>query len=158
MIQRKSSDPIRLRRFTLIQYHFFILAGPMPRKSARSISGSHNTFEHSLTDRVRDRVEEASRALDRGKPRGRQSSKLAQNRLGAATSPTKSDAEALREKRSLRHVYKELRGTYRKHRRDSGQAALPELKEAVQAFKRGPSLTSLVVVAAFLDERGLLAW
>jgi len=35
---------------------------------------------------------------------------------------------------------------------------VPELREAVQAFKKGPSLTSLVGVAVFLDDRSLLTW
>ena len=36
--------------------------------------------------------------------------------------------------------------------------AVLALREAVRAFKAGQSLTSLVGVATFLDDRGLLAW
>ena len=89
---------------------------------------------------------------------GPRTSKLRHTRGETLTGGSKANSEALRERRSLRRVYRELRGTYRKHRRQSGQTALPELREAVHAFKRGPSLTSLVSVAIFLDERGLLAW
>jgi hypothetical protein len=118
-----------------------------------------SSFERSLTDRVRDRIAEAGLSIDRSKPKGgRRNSKLGNTRLGMSTGGPKADADAVRERRSLRHVYRELRGTYRRHRRESGQAAVPELKLAVIAFKRGPSLASLVPVAAFLDERGLLEW
>jgi hypothetical protein len=130
----------------------------MAKNTARSAPKNSNSFERTLTDRVRDRIAEAGEALDRAKPRGKKTSKLGNTRLGMSTAGPKADAEALRESRSINRVYRELRGTYRKHRRDSGQAALPELREAVHAFKRGPSLASLVTVAAFLDERGLLAW
>jgi hypothetical protein len=128
----------------------------MPKaKKSKALS----SFERSLTDRVRDRIAEAGHSIDRSKPKGgRRTSKLGNTRLTMSTGGPKADAEAVRERRSLRHVYRELRGTYRRHRRESGQAAVPELKEAVNAFKRGPSLASLVPVAAFLDERGLLEW
>lgn len=126
---------------------------------ASTSSKTLSSFERTLTDRVRDRVAEAAQSIDRSKPKGgKRTSKLGNTRLSMSTSGPKVDAEALREKRSLRQVYRELRGTYRRHRRESGQAALPELREAVHAFKRGPTLASLVPVAAFLDERGLLAW
>ena len=116
------------------------------------------TEAETLTDRVRERVSEAARRLDKPTSRGSKTSKLHHTRLNALAGGAKANSESLREQRSLRHVYRELRGTYRRHRRTSGQAALPELREAVHAFKKGPSLVSLVAVAAFLDERGLLAW
>jgi hypothetical protein len=115
----------------------------------------------TLTDRVRDRVAEAARSLDKPAGRGSKNSKLSKlhhTRLTSLAGTPKANSETLKEQRSLRQVYRELRGTYRRHRRTSGQAALPELREAVHAFKKGPSLVSLVAVAAFLDERGLLAW
>lgn len=78
-------------------------------------------------------------------------------RLGSATSaPKAGDSE--REARSLNRVYSELKTTYQQYRRQTGRSAVPELREAVQAFKKGPSLTSLVGVAVFLDDRSLLTW
>jgi hypothetical protein len=62
------------------------------------------------------------------------------------------------ERRALRRVYGELRTTYQTHRRKTGGAPLPALREAVHAFKREPTLDSLVGVAAFLDDRSLLTW
>jgi hypothetical protein len=67
-------------------------------------------------------------------------------------------SEAERELRSLQTVYREMRALYRSHRRQAGTAAVPELRSAVQAFKRGQSLTSLVQIASFLDDRKLLGW
>ncbi len=132
----------------------------MAKKSsaARKLSGSS---ERSLTDRVQERLAEAGEAIDRTRSksaRGRKTSKLGHTRLGMSTGGPKENADALRETRSLHRVYRELRGTYRKHRRDTGQAALPELREAVHAYKKGPTVAGLVAVAAFLDERGLLEW
>lgn len=66
--------------------------------------------------------------------------------------------ESQSEARSLRRVYRELRGTYREYRKQTGRSSVPALREAVHAFKQGPSLTSLVGVAAFLDDRSLLPW
>jgi hypothetical protein len=51
-----------------------------------------------------------------------------------------------------------MRGLYRNYRRKAGTPAVPELRSAVHAFKRGQSLTSLVHIASFLDDRKLLGW
>ena len=63
-----------------------------------------------------------------------------------------------REVQRLQWVYCEMRMTYRRYRRETRRPAIPELRNAVLAFRRGPSLTSLVDVATFLDDRQLLAW
>jgi hypothetical protein len=55
-------------------------------------------------------------------------------------------------------VYCEMRAIYRSYRRKTGETAVPELRSAVLAFNRGQSLTSLVHIATFLDDRKLLAW
>lgn len=60
--------------------------------------------------------------------------------------------------RSLRRVFNELAVTHRHHRQQSGQRASAELREAARAFKEGPTLPGLVLVASFLEEDGLLAW
>jgi hypothetical protein len=59
---------------------------------------------------------------------------------------------------SLRSVYSEMRGIYRRYRRQTGSRSIPELRDAVRAFRRGPSLPCLVNIATFLDDRNLLAW
>jgi hypothetical protein len=55
-------------------------------------------------------------------------------------------------------VFNELAVTHRQFRLRSGQHASPALREAAQAFKESPSIPSLVAVAAFLEEDGLLEW
>jgi hypothetical protein len=48
--------------------------------------------------------------------------------------------------------------TQRTARRQTGQAPSPVVREAARAFRRDPSLSALVLVAASLDEVGLLSW
>ena len=91
----------------------------------------------TLADRVQARVAEAERLLN--PPR------------------TKSLA-AEGDGRSLRKVYREMRTLYRNYRRQTGSPPVAELRVAVQAFKKGQSLTSLIQIAAFLDDRKLLGW
>ena len=129
---------------------------------------SNDTTQHSdsapikpsrnLTDRVRDRVAKAGRALDR-RPgsAGPKSQRKTPTRLGTPSS-SRAGPEDQQATRSLRRVYCEKRGTYKEYRRQTGSAAVPELRDAVRAFKRGPSLTSLVGVATFLEDRNLLPW
>lgn len=113
----------------------------------------------TLTDRVNSRVTEARLALDH--PARSTSAKSKRPRRKPSPRPAADlpgTAEAERQTRSLRRVYHEMKTTYQRYRRETGRPAVPELREVVQAFKRGPSLTSLVGVATFLDDRGLLGW
>jgi len=91
----------------------------------------------TLADRVQARVAEAERLL---------------------TPPRKNSLLAQGDTRSLRKVYREMRTVYRNYRRQTGSPAVAELRTAVQAFKKGQSLTSLVEIASFLDDRKLLVW
>lgn len=91
----------------------------------------------SLSDRVRDRVGAAEAAIDRG--RG---------------SPSRLN----REVRALRTVFTDLGDTHRRYRRQTGAPVSPALRSAAIAFRQEPSLISLLPVAAFLDELGLLPW
>ena len=107
------------------------------------------TPSKTLSDRVKGRVSEARLALDHGTSKTTPKSKrLRPTRLARTGSQLKS----------LEQVYGELRATYQRYRRETGKPSVPALRDAVQAFKLGPSLTSLVSVATFLDDRGLLAW
>jgi len=112
----------------------------------------------TLTDRVKSRVTEARQALDGPQTSIGSRSKRPRRKALRAVSDLPGTSEAERQTRSLRRVYHEMKTTYQRYRRETGRPALPELREAVQAFKRGPSLTSLVGVATFLDDRGLLGW
>ena len=61
------------------------------------------------------------------------------------------------ETRALWRVFHDFGKTRRRHRQETGDGAVPALRESTHAFRRAPSLSALVAVAAFLDERGLLA-
>ena len=114
----------------------------------------------TLTDRVKDRVAKVEAELERreGTPAPKTSkAKKRTPSLGSAAAASKNGNGEL-ETRSLNRVYGELKTTYQQYRKQTGRAAVPELREAVQAFKKGPSLTSLVGVAVFLDDRSLLTW
>jgi hypothetical protein len=107
-------------------------------------------FPSTLSDRVRGRVAEAGRTLE-----GKTIKRPRKPTLSSLPDDHPSDKL---ETSSLLKVYRELRSTYRQHRASTGQAADPALREAVVAFKRGPSLVSLTSVASFLEERKLLSW
>ena len=114
----------------------------------------------TLTDRVKDRVAKIEAELERreGTPAPKTSkAKKRTPSLGSAAAASRNGNGEL-ETRSLNRVYGELKTTYQQYRKQTGRAAVPELREAVQAFKKGPSLTSLVGVAVFLDDRSLLTW
>jgi hypothetical protein len=108
----------------------------------------------SLTERVRTRVAEADRSLDRRPGPARRRSKSAK----AASTVRPEAPEKDPSPRSLRRVFHELGATHREYRQRTGQRVPPDLREAAHAFKREPSLTSLVTVAGYLDELGILAW
>lgn len=113
----------------------------------------------TLTDRVRKRVAEAELHFD--KLSRETTSKHRHLRPTILTQSSASFADTSREHRevqSLRKVFGEMQALYRAHRRQTGRPAVPELRSAVQAFRRGRSLKSLVHVATFLDDRKLLAW
>jgi hypothetical protein len=109
-----------------------------------------------LADRVRARVTEVGLALGRRAEASRPRSK--RHRASRTTSGAAQTRDQSPEARSLRRVFNELAVTHREHRLRSGQRVSPALKDAARAFKEGPSLPNLVVVASFLDEDGLLAW
>jgi hypothetical protein len=130
------------------------MAKDPPNSSGRTQVRSRPT----LTDRVKDRVAKVEAALERRE--GTPAPKSVKRRLPslAAASSAPKPGESEREARSLNRVYSELKTTYQQYRKQTGRSAVPELREAVQAFKKGPSLTSLVGVAVFLDDRSLLTW
>ncbi len=129
-------------------------AGIMPTETPQTLSNSR-----SLTDRVKDRVAEAGVTNDeRVKGPGTKTRKPRPTKLGSPSAGPRASEESMSEGKSLRRVYRELKVTYQQYRRDTGRQAVPALRDAVRAFKRGPSLKSLVGVAAFLDDRSLLPW
>jgi hypothetical protein len=103
---------------------------PDPHSPYREDTG----ISRSLSDRVRDRVTQAEKRL------------ADIQWYGGDTLETAA----------LWQVFEEFGDTRREHRRKTGDAVMPELRKATHAFRRDPSLNSLVAVAVFLDQRGLL--
>jgi hypothetical protein len=113
----------------------------------------------TLADRVKARVARAERLLDhRAREANAKHKHIRPTRLTKAAAPLTDDSMAQRETQSLQRVYSEMRTIYRGYRRETGAPAVPELRTAARAFKRGQSLSSLVEVATFLDDRKLLTW
>jgi hypothetical protein len=112
----------------------------------------------ALVDRVRERLALAGAQFDRRaaairpRSRGRNASPL----LGP--SQPQADYSHRRERACLRAVFHELGDAHRTYRARTGNGVTAQLRAATTAFKQEPSLISLMPVAAFLDELGLLAW
>ncbi len=138
----------------------------MPKKKPAQSDSTPSTAIHPLAQRVQARVVEVGLALDQ---RARASRPRAKRAKPPKTEPRLPKTELLqgsrvqplaptREASSLRRVFNELAITHRQFRLRSGQHASPELRDAARVFKEAPSFPSLVLVAAFLEEDGLLEW
>jgi hypothetical protein len=122
-------------------------------------SSGASAAEHSqtLTDRVLARVADARLAADQrantssGKPRRRRP-------VSAGSLDSKSPtSDESRESESLKRVFRDLGTSYRRYRSQTGDPVVPGLRDAAYTFRAEPSLTSLVAVAAYLDELDLLS-
>jgi hypothetical protein len=122
------------------------------------VSGPNSGLQPTLSDRVKARVAEAERAIELRSTDTNGPRKRGRPARAKKTSTLGLSQVSKRESESLLKVYAEMRELYRGYRRRAGTPAVPELRSAVHAFKRGQSLTSLVVIASFLDDRKLLAW
>jgi hypothetical protein len=112
-------------------------------------------FPETLTARVLARVNDARLAIDRRENATRPRSK--RRRPSPPGSPTSPSSEEIRESESLRRVFRDLGVSYRRYRSQTGGRVAPGLRDAAYNFRAEPSLTSLVAVAAFLDELDLLS-
>jgi hypothetical protein len=135
------------------------------KKSAQSDS-TPSTAIHPLALRVQARVAEVGLALDQraraSRPRAKRARPMKTEATPLKTALLQGSAvnppAPTREASSLRRVFNELAITHRQFRLRSGQHASPALRDAARVFKEAPSFPSLVVVAAFLEEDGLLEW
>jgi hypothetical protein len=131
----------------------------MPKKKPVQSGATPSNPIHPLAQRVQARVAEVGLALDQ---RARATRPRAKRPKTAKTEPPASltvhTPASTREASSLRRVFNELAITHRQFRLRSGQHASPALRDAARVFKEAPSFPSLVVVAAFLEEDGLLEW
>lgn len=112
----------------------------------------------TLTDRVLARVSAAGLAADRraGATRGRPRPNPVPPDPRAAE-VTRSPAQ-VRETRSLRRVFGDLGNSYRQYRQRTGAAVSPDIRDAAYRFRRELNVSSLVSVAARLDELHILSW
>lgn len=138
----------------------------MPKKKPAQSGSTPSNAIHPLAERVQARVVEVGLALDQRARASRPRAKRAKPskpdpKTGKTTLLAGSTAQPLaptREASSLRRVFNELAITHRQFRLRSGQHASPALRDAARVFKEAPSFPSLVMVAAFLEEDGLLEW
>jgi len=101
-----------------------------------------------LGERVQERVAAAAASLA-SRRRGDRRRKLLTDFRGSAN-PT--DLQA------LRRVFVDMGRDQRIARHQTGQAPSPVVRQAALAFRQAPSLSALVLVAASLEEIGLLSW
>lgn len=106
----------------------------MTKPASRSPYRDNSELSPNLTQRVRDRVY------------------AAQTRLSDISVETGGELQLL----ALWEVFNHFGEARREQRRKTGEPALPGLRDATRAFRKDPSLSALVTVAAYLDERGLL--
>lgn len=113
----------------------------------------------TVAERVGQRLILAGLAFDRRVGASRPINRRRKQRPAAApllaVVPTPADP---RERACLRMVFRDLGDTHRQYRARTGLTGTPALRAAAYAFKQEPSVRSLVPVATFLDELGILAW
>ena len=109
----------------------------------------------TLTDRMIARVNVARIAVDRSANATRP--RLKRQRRALPADPSAPNLEETRETQSLKRVFRELGISYRRYRSQIGGPVAPGLRDAAYNFRADPSLTSLVAVAAFLEELNLLS-
>jgi hypothetical protein len=112
-------------------------------------------FPETLTARVLARVNDARLAVDRRANATNPKSK--RQRPARPASTDSPSLEEIRESQSLKRVFRDLGVSYRRYRSQTGGRVAPGLRDAAYTFRAEPSLTSLVAVAAFLDELDLLS-
>jgi hypothetical protein len=127
------------------------------RPARTSKNGPSNDLPEDLIERVQARVTEAAFALDRRSNATRPKANRRRAPLATATGATTRSAEEVLVEQSLRRVFRDLGISYRRFRKQTGTPLTPGLRDAAYNFRAEPSLTTLVAVAAFLDELDLLS-
>jgi hypothetical protein len=109
----------------------------------------------NLTDRVRARVDIARLIVRRRLDANH--SKSEQDRPASPAGVDSLSLDEIRESQSLRRVFRDMGVSYRRYRSQTGNRVVPGLRDAAYNFRAEPTLTSLVAVAAFMDELDLLS-
>jgi len=119
------------------------------------MTAHHSELPETLTARMLVRVNDARLLVDRRANATRPKSR--RQRPARPASTNSLSLEELREFHSLRRVFCDLGVSYRRYRGQAGGHVVPGLRDAAYNFRAEHSLTSLVAVAAFLDELDLLS-
>ncbi len=131
----------------------------MPDVTGSTDSTAPGSSLPGIADRVGQRLILAGLAFDRRhgatRPKRRRTTEASPTLLNPAAD---LDPAHARERACLRIVFRDLGDAHRRYRSRTGQHGTPALRAAAYAFKAEPSVISLVPVAAFLDELGILAW
>ncbi|HEV7365597.1 MAG TPA: hypothetical protein VGN76_07100 [Gemmatimonadales bacterium] len=127
----------------------------LERPVRTSKNGPSHELPENLIERVQARVAEAAFALDRRANATRPKSH--RRRAPLAMADSARSAEQVLAEQSLRRVFRDLGTSYRRFRKQTGTPLTPGLRDAAYNFRAEPSLTTLVAVAAFLDELDLLS-
>jgi len=113
----------------------------------------------TITARVLARVSDAGLAVDRSanatRPRASRRRSAPPDRLSASATRT---PDQVREARALRRVFLDLGDSYREYRQRTGAPVSPDVRDAAYRFRRELNVTSLVSVAASLDQLDVLTW
>jgi hypothetical protein len=113
----------------------------------------------TLTERVLARVNEAALATDL---RARASRPKSRRRRPTLSDPLAGQPalspEQQRTERSLRSVFLDLGDSYREYRRRTGAPVSEDVRAAAKRFRRERNVTTLVSVAASLDQLDILPW
>jgi hypothetical protein len=113
----------------------------------------------TLTDRVLERVRVAGVAVDHRAnatlPRSAGHAPGPHDPLAASVTRT---PDQIRLTRALRRVFHDLGESYRAYRRETGAPVSADVRASARRFRRELTLTSLVTVAAGLEELHILTW
>ena len=131
----------------------------MPETSGTSDHTDSTPATPSIAERVNTRLIVAGLALDRRTGASRPKTKRRKvSTLVSDPAVAPLDPIHARERACLRIVFRDLGDAHRRYRARTGQVGTAALRAAANAFKVDQSVVSLVPVAAFLDELGILAW
>jgi hypothetical protein len=115
---------------------------------------SRNQSDPTLTERVRQLVLAAREAEERRTTATR--GRVRRARPGTSPKRTGPVDPHTSEVQALRAVFRDFGVAHREYRERTGEHIGGPLRDAALAFKREPSLISLVTVAGFLDDLELL--
>jgi hypothetical protein len=113
----------------------------------------------TITARVLARVSDAGLVVDRRtkatRPKATRRRSAAPDLLSASVTRTPAQ---VREARALRRVFLDLGDSYREYRQRTGAPVSSDVRDAAYRFRRELNVTSLVSVAASLDQLDVLTW